>query len=164
MSMIGNLLRVTKSELEEYLSNSSLLEDKIYDDENENENLVDIDKSWDGIIFLLTGQSLQTAEHNLVRVLFSGQLVDEEQDLGYGPAHYLTPEQVSDLNNEISSITIAELKGRFNPKKMNELDVYPTIWDEGDDAFEYVADGFSTLQNTFAKATRNGEAIITFLN
>ena len=164
MSMIGNLLRVTKSELEEYLSNSSLLEDKIYDDENENENLVDIDKSWDGIIFLLTGQSLQTAEHNLVRVLFSGQLVDEEQDLGYGPAHYLTPEQVSDLNNEISSITIAELKERFNPKKMTELEVYPTIWDEGDDAFEYVADGFSTLQNTFSEATRNGEAIITFLN
>ena len=164
MSMIGNLLRVTKSELEEYLSDSSLLEDKIYDEENENENLVDIDKSWDGIIFLLTGQSLQTAEHNLVRVLFSGQLVDEEQDLGYGPAHYLTPEQVSDLNNEISSITITELKERFNPQKMTELEVYPTIWDEGDDAFEYVADGFSTLQNTFAEATRNGEAIITFLN
>jgi hypothetical protein len=36
--MIGNLLRVTKSELEEYLNDSSLLEDKIYDDETENEN------------------------------------------------------------------------------------------------------------------------------
>ena len=67
MSMIGNLLRVTKTELEEYLKDSSLLEDKIYDVETENENLVDIDKSWDGIIFLLTGQSLATAEHNLVK-------------------------------------------------------------------------------------------------
>lgn len=164
MSMIGNLLRVTKSELEDYLKDSSLLENKIYDDETENENLVDIDKSWDGIIFLLTGQSFATAENNLVRILFSGQLIDEEQDLGYGPAHYLTPEQVAELNNEISTITIADLKQKFNPKKMNELEVYPTIWDEGDDAFDYVVDGFLTIQNVFANATKNEEAIITFLN
>jgi len=164
MSMIGNLLRVTKSELEDYIKDSSLLEHKIYDDETENENLVDIDKSWDGIIFLLTGQSLATAEHNLVRVLFSGQLIDEKQDLGYGPAHYLTPEQVTELNNEISKITVADLKQKFNPEKMTELEVYPTIWDEGNDAFDYVADGFSTLQNVFADATKNKEAIITFLN
>jgi len=164
MGMIANLLRVTKSELEGYLKDSSLLEDKIYDDETENENLVDIDKSWDGIIFLLTGQSLATAEHNLVRILFSGQIIDEEQDLGYGPAHYLTPENVAELNNEISKITTADLKQKFNPEKMNELEVYPTIWDEGDDAFDYVADGFSTLQNVFADATKNGEAIITFLS
>ena len=162
--MIGNLLRVTKSELEEYLNDSSSLENKIYDDENENENLVDIDKSWDGIIFLLTGQSFATAEHKLVSLLFSGQIVDEEQDLGYGPAHYLTPEQVSELNNEISSITISELKEKFNPEKMTELEVYPAIWDEEDEAFDYIADGFLTLQNVFAEATRNGEAIITFLN
>jgi len=164
MGMIGNLLRVTKPELEGYLKDSSLLEDKIYDDETENNNLVDIDKSWDGIIFLLTGQSLTTSEHHLVRILFSGQLIDEEQDLGYGPAHYLTPEQVAELNHEISTITIADLKQKFNPEKMTQLEVYPTIWDEGDDAFDYLADGFSTLQNVFADATKNGEAIITFLN
>ncbi|QES90887.1 DUF1877 family protein [Rhizosphaericola mali] len=162
--MIGNLLRVKQSELEEYLQNSSLLEDRINDDETENKELTDIDKSWDGIIFLLTGQSLANAEHNLVRVLFSGQLIDEEQDLGYGPAHYLTPKQVAELNTEISAITINDLKLKFNPQKMNELEVYPTIWDEGDDAFDYVADGFKTLQDVFAEATKKGEAIITFLN
>lgn len=162
--MIGNLLRVTKSELEEYLKDSSLLEDKIYNDETGNENLVDIDKAWDGIIFLLTGQCLATANHNLVKVLFSGQLINKEQDLGYGPAHYLTPEQVTELNNKISTITIVDLKEKFDPEKMNKLDVYPAIWDEGDDVFDYVADGFLTLQNVFAKATKNGEAIITFLN
>ena len=164
MSMIGNLLRATKSELEEYLKDSSLLEDKVYDDETENEKLVDIDKSWDGIIFLLTGQSFASAEHKLVRVLFSGQLIDEEQDLGYGPAHYLTPEQVAELYNEISAITTADLKQNFAPERMMELGVYPEIWDEGDDAFDFVADGFSTLQNVFADATKNGEAIITFIN
>ncbi|WP_236582261.1 YfbM family protein [Sphingobacterium spiritivorum] len=164
MGMIANLLRVTTSELEAYLKDSSLLEDSIYNDEEDTENLVDIDKSWDGIIFLLTGQSLATAKHNLVRILFSGQIIDEEQDLGYGPAHYLTAEQVAELNGEISAITIADLKQRFNPEKMNELEIYPIIWDEGDDAFDYLADGFLTLQNVFAEATKNKEAIITIMN
>lgn len=164
MSMIGNLLRVSETELEDYLKDSSLLEDQIYEDEKENENLVDIDKSWDGIIFLLTGQSLMTADHNLIRVLFSGQLIDEEQDLGYGPAHYLTPEQVLELNNEISTLTVSDLKQRYNPDKMTELEVYPTIWNEGDDAFDYILEGFLTLQNVFSEASKKGEVIITFLS
>ena len=165
MSMIGNLLRVSEAELEEYLKDSSLLEDRVYDDESEteDESLDDIDKTWEGIIFLLTGQKLENANHPLVNVLFSGQLIDEEQDLGYGPAHYLTPEQVKELNNQISKITVADLKQKFNPSKMTELEVYPTIWEE-DDAFEYVADGFSALQNIYAEAVKNDEAIITFLN
>ena len=164
MSMIGNLLRVTKTELSAYLQDSSLLEDSIYDEDSENDKLVDIDKSWDAIIFLLTGQSFATSQHNLARVLFSGQLIDEEQDLGYGPAHYLNPEQVAELNNEISHISMADLKERFDAKKMTELEVYPAIWDDEEEAFDYVAEEFLTVQNVFAEATKNGEAIITFLN
>lgn len=61
MSMIANLLRVTKAELEEYLNDSSLLESRIYNDESDEEDpcLVDIDQSWDGIVFLLTGKALR---------------------------------------------------------------------------------------------------------
>ena len=87
MSMIGNFLRVTKTQLEDYLKDSTLLETRIYDEESDDEdpNLVDIDKSWEGILFLLTGQNLETIDHPLAKVLFSGQIIDEDQDLGYGP-------------------------------------------------------------------------------
>jgi hypothetical protein len=165
MGMVGNLLRVSKTELDNYLVDSSQLEERIYREEEEPDNsLVDLDKSWDGIIFLLTGQSLANATHPLVRALFSGQLIDEEQDLGYGPAHYLTPEEVAEINRQISGIQESDLKQKYDPAKMTELEVYPTIWDEGDDAFTYVANGFKTLQETYAEATKNGEAIITFIN
>ena len=129
MSMIGNLLRVTKSELEEYLKDSSLLETRIYDDEAEEPepNLVDIDKSWDGIIFLLTGQNFENSDHPLTKVLFSGQIIDENQDLGYGPGQYLTPEQVKDLNEEISKISVKELSEKYDAQKMMELEVYQTL-------------------------------------
>ena len=70
MGMIGNFLRVSSAELEEYLKDSSLLENRIYDEECEDEdpNMIDIDKSWDGIIFLLTGQSFENSDHPLTRV------------------------------------------------------------------------------------------------
>lgn len=164
MSMIANLLRVSKDELEKYLHDSSLLEQRIYSEEAEPEELVSIDQTWDGVIFLLTGSGIASANHPLVRVLFSEKMIDEGQDLGYGPGHYLTPEDVVALNNEISTLTLAELKTRFNPAKMNEQAVFPPIWNEGDSAFDYIAEGFSTLQKAFAEASKNGEAIITFLN
>ncbi|MBC7884571.1 MAG: YfbM family protein [Saprospiraceae bacterium] len=165
--MIGNLLRVTKTELEEILKDSSLLESKIFteDADDESPNLTDIDKAWEGIIYLLTEQTIANTDHPLVRVLFSGQIIDEEQDLGYGPAHFLTPEQVAELNIEISKITIADLKEKYDPKKMMELEVYPTIWEQdGDDAFDYIREYFESLQQVYSDATKNGEAIITFLN
>ena len=165
MSMIGNLLRVNKAELEDYLKDSSLLENRIYNEsENQENGLANIDKTWDAIIFLLTGESFSKAKDPLVKVLFSGQIIDEQQDLGYGPGHYVTPEQVVDLNNQISKMTIADLKQKFDPEKMTELEIYPTMWDQGDDAFDYVAEGFSTLQDVYAEAAKNGEAIITFIS
>lgn len=164
MSMIGNLLRVTKTELEEYLKDSSLLENRIYrEDDVEDPNLVDIDKSWAGIIFLLTGQNFDNSTHPLAKVLFSGQIVDQEQDLGYGPGQYLTPDQVKELNEEVSKISIDELSKKYDAKRMTELEVYPNIWEDEDEA-NYLTKYFQTIQEVYAEASKNDEAIITFIN
>ena len=165
MSMIGNLLRVTRTELEEYLKDSSLLENRIYKDDSDDEdpNLVDIDKSWDGIIFLLTGQNFDNSNHPLTKILFSGQIIDEGQDLGYGPGQYLTPEQVKELNDQISKISVEELSKKYDAKKMTELEVYPNFW-EDEDEVNYLTEYFQTIQEVYAEASKNDEAIITFIN
>lgn len=165
MGMIGNLLRVTKAQLSAYLLDSSLLLDNIYLEETEegNPNLEDIDKSWNGIIFLLTGQNLDDSDHPLTRVLFSGQLIDESQDVGYGPAHYNTPEQVRELNDQISIISEHELTKRYDAKKMAELDIYPGIWDDAE-SLSYLLEYFKTIQKIYALAAEKDEAIITFIN
>lgn len=165
MSMIANLLRVTTEELNDYLKDSSLLENRIYPETEEQEDtgIVDIDKSWEGILFLLTGQNLETLEHPLGRILFSGQMIDEEQDMGYGPAHYLTAEQVKTLYAEISSITTTELAQRYDAQKMIALEIYPNIWEESD-IVDYLTGYFEIMRQLYAEATKNGEAVITFLN
>lgn len=72
--MTGHLLRVSPAELHTYLADSTQLEDRIYRNASKDRALEEIDKTWDGIIFLLTGQSFAQADHPLTRVLFSGQL------------------------------------------------------------------------------------------
>lgn len=164
MGMTGHLLRVSHEELDTYLADSSLLEDRIYNSEAQDEHLLDVDKAWEGIIFLLTGKNIQTATSELVQIFFSGDLIDEEQDLGMGPAHYLTNEQVVNLNNQISSLTEADLKHKYDPNRMKELSVYPDIWDEGEEAFDYIYVNFVALQTFYSEAAKNGEAIITFIS
>ena len=160
MSMIANFLRVADKELEEYKKDSQLLEDRIYNDDND-PNFIEIGKSWDGIIYLLTGDNAENATGELLNIIFSGQLIDEEQDLGYGPAHYLKSEQVKEMNKKISGIGIEELRQRFKPDEMTNLEVYPWIWEEGEMAFEYLFDNFEELRKFYSAASENDQAIIS---
>lgn len=163
MGMIANFLRVSESELNDYLKDSSLLADNIYSDE-ENSNLADIDKSWGGILFLLTGQGLEELEHPLSRILFSGELIDEDQDLGYGPAHYLTVLEVKEIYNEISKISTEELRTRYDAEKMEELGIYPNVWDDNEESLDYLLDSYKDVLKVYSEAVKNNQAIITFIN
>jgi hypothetical protein len=164
MGMIANLLRVTAAELEAYKDNSVLLQDRIYRDEAPDDPaMVDIDKAWDGIVYLLTGQNSSASGHPLARIIFSGRLVDANQDLGYGPAHYLNPEEVVAIHRQIATISVNELAEKFNAEEMKIIGVYPNAWDH-DDIVDYLTEYFETVQEVYALAAERGEAIITFIN
>jgi len=167
MGMIGNLFRVTMKDLEEILEDSSLLEDLVDAEDNVSlNNLLDIDKSWEGIFYLLTGHGiaeLDDAKPPLSWALFSLQLIDEEQDMGYGPAHYIDADQVKQLNKELDNITEEELKQRYNGKQMDEAGIYPEVWAEAE-SLDYVLDYFGQLKEFYKQAEKESMAVITFLN
>lgn len=164
MSMIGMLLRVEKEKLNEILEDSSILEDILSADDND--ALIDIDKTWDGLFYLITGYPVmeyENAKAPLSWFFFSGQLVDEEQDLGYGPGHYITPDQVKLLQTNLSEISTEQFIQRFDGEKMNSLDIYPKIWDQ-EDAREYLLDHLTLIQSFYESAAREGNAVITFIS
>lgn len=167
MSMIGNLFRVTTKDLEAILNDSSILEDKVYsEDSNSLNDLLDIDKSWEAIFFLLTGRPLaefEDATPPLSWSLFSGQVIDEAQDMGYGPAHYITVDQVKQLNIELGKITIEELRRKYDGKKMNEDGIYPEVWDQPE-SLDYVLENFELLRDFYRTAERENKAVITFIS
>ncbi|NRD19475.1 DUF1877 family protein [Winogradskyella eckloniae] len=117
MGMIGTVIRVSEEELNTFLKDSKALENKIYADESYAEDwFLDLDKSWDGINYILIGEiigGLENEPNKLQRALFSFQIIDEEQDLGYGPAQYLNPNQVKETYSELENITDESLKNKI---------------------------------------------------
>lgn len=163
MGMIAYLLRVSPAELDAYRSNNALLEERLHKaDTIEDLALYDIDKSWDGIIYLLTGSNSSDTTQPLSRIFFSGQLIDKQQNLGTGPAHYLEPQEVQELHAAIAGIAPASLKAKFDAAHMKEVGVYPNVWDHEDTA-DYLTEYFETVQEVFAIAVSREEAIITFV-
>ena len=163
--MIMNLLRISKQELESYIYKPDLFLENRVDDAYS----MDIDKAWGGILYLLTGKAFASGSpedevDSLNRIFFSAQFFDEDMDVGYGPAHYLTPEQVAGIHRKIASLTEADLKAHYDPEAMNEEEeLYPSLdWNEED--FEYLYFHFQALQSFFATAASRGEAMITFLS
>ena len=163
--MIMNLLRISKQELESYIDKPDLFLENRVDDAYS----MDIDKAWGGILYLLTGKAFASGSpedevDSLNRIFFSAQFFDEDMDVGYGPAHYLTPEQVAGIHRKIASLTEADLKAHYDPEAMNEEEeLYPSLdWNEED--FEYLYFHFQALQSFFATAASRGEAMITFLS
>lgn len=159
--MTAHLLRTTPEELYRYLEDSTLLAERVQA-AGKDERRYDIDKSWDGIIYLLTGQN-SSSGHPLARLFFSNQLIDKEQNLGTGPAHYLLPAQVQELHATLSSIQAETLKARFNAAAMTAAGVYPgNAWqEEGTD--DYLAEYFELVQEVLATAAAGGDALITFI-
>ncbi|UII27172.1 YfbM family protein [Fulvivirga maritima] len=167
MGMIGNVIRVSQEELNEFLNNPVTLEKKIYSDQSfEADWFLDLDKSWDGINYILTGDIIGGLENEpdiLQRAFFSFQVISEEQDLGYGPAQYLNPTQVKETYSELEIMTNDILKSKVNGSEMNELGIYPEIWTEPESE-EFLIDSFNEFKEFYKKAAENNQAIVTYVN
>lgn len=167
MGMVGNYLRVSNEELEKYLADSSLLEDRVYEDDIDNDKyLIYVDKSWEGLFFLLTGKSLATSDEAstpLQWTLTAPQFIDPDQDMGYGPAVYTTIEQTKEVHNALNKITVDELRNKFDGKLMMKLEIYPGGWDD-DESLEYLIENFNSVKDFYSKAAADNQAVIIFLN
>ncbi len=167
MGMIGNYLRVSQEELDEYLKDSNKLEERIYSEENsDDKNLIDVDKSWEGIFFLLTGKSLATFEDAttpLRWILVPPQEIDPDQDLGYGPASYTNPIETKEVHDALNNITVEQLRNNFNGKLMIEMGVYPEVWDEKE-SVDYLIESFHSVREFYNKAVQEKQAVLFFIN
>jgi Domain of unknown function (DUF1877) len=164
MGMTLTLLRVSNTQLQQYQNDSEILYNTVYNDgSDESDAMIDIDKAWNGLFYIMTGNNIgDNSTHPLTKVLFSEQFVDAEQDMGYGPAHYVSPAQVAELSALLSKTTLEDLIENFDAEKMEAADVYPSIWRE-EGIFDYLFSYFKEVQEFYAEAAKSNEAVITFI-
>ncbi len=167
MSMIQNFLRVDSETLDRFLADSRILSNTVYSKESIGlDNLIDIDKAWEGIFFLLTGESIGTCDQAippLSWLLVAPNDIDRNQDMGYGPATYTTIEQTRQIHLALQEISPEELRQRFDATTMLEKDIYPDIWDD-ENALDYLLQYFEDLKVFYQMAALHHEAVILFLN
>ena len=165
MGMIGNYLMVTPDVIEKILAEELSANEVLYDENNNEENFLDIDKSWHAIHFTLTGEIDEgDGEDPLSKVIFSGQLLGDE-DVGFGPPMYLSVEEVEAANTALQNVSDEAFKARFDVTAMQENDIYPVTHDEdASDFLTYVMSYFSQVKDFFAKAAQNYKCIIFFIN
>lgn len=169
MSMIGNLLRVSEAELNNYRENSALLEERIYRDFDANdidEAMVDLDKAWNVLAFLLGNTAAEYEDEPLAQLIFGHHTLDEDQDVGYGPARYLTVAEVQELHQALSQLSDEDIQNRFSPAQCEANDIYPSFWIDEDaaDLWEYIQNYLTVLRTTYQLAAARKEAMIVYLN
>ena len=96
-------------------------------------------------------------------LIFNSQLIDEEQDLGFGPAAYNTPNQVEIITKKLNALNLKDLESRFDGNALNKAEIYPEIWNESESK-KYAFDNLKSVIKFFNEATKNNEAIISYIN
>ncbi len=161
MGMRAALVSISPDELGALLEDSSEVESFFFArcDADDPLKAIDIDKSWAAIHFLLTGTAWGGDEPECLPVL-GGTPIGEEMD--FGPARFLSPEQVQEVDGILSSVPTAELKKRFIPSQLEAAEIYPAgIWEEeGEEGFEYIAHWYEQLREFYRLAAEQGNAVL----
>jgi hypothetical protein len=124
--------------------------------------VVDLDKSWHGIQFLLTGTD-GGGNAPLDFIAVGGKEIGKI-DVGYGPARALSPELVADIASRLASLPDDELRSRFDPPKMMAKKIYPEIWsDPEDDTDGYLMEHVTLLREAIAGAVSRGQGLVLVL-
>jgi hypothetical protein len=163
--MMTYYVRVSPAQLDRLLKDPKSIHAFLHPDDEKTQDdgrQMDIEKTWDIIHFLLTG-SREAVEGPLNDVVSGGEDIGDE-DVGYGPARYLTPEKVAKAATALSQIPFEALWKRLDLKAMKAADVYLSEsladdeWHRG-----WVKQHYEALRKFFAQAAAAHEAIILYL-
>ena len=127
-------------------------------------DVLDLEKAWHGVHYLLTGAVEPGPELRSQAVLGGVELGDDPEGFsGYGPARYFRAAQVRQLSQELGRPELeSEAAARFDAARMSQLQIYPG-WREGEQDKEWLMDAFRRLRNFYLSAAAQGRAVITCL-
>jgi hypothetical protein len=122
------------------------------------EDGLNLEKSWHVLHYLLTGKT-EKAPPPLGNAILGGKKIGK--DLGYGPARFLTSQQVRDVAAALASISRNDLSRRFDLKVMIAARIYP-VKDASE--LELAQEYFEQLSNYYSGAAASGYAMLLYID
>jgi hypothetical protein len=117
---------------------------------------VELDKWWHILHYLVT-ESAEEADPPLGLAILGGRPVGD--DLGYGPALILTPEEVAAVSVALDALDDDTLAERWIPPPGVYLAEHVD-----DDEFEQAADLLETVRETYREAAARGDAMLKWVS
>ena len=127
-------------------------------------DMIDIDKAWHGIHFLLTGSAWE-GKGILSFIINNGRNIGDI-DVGYGPARAFSAAETREIYLALKGVALAELRAAYNPHKFAARDIYPDIWDDEDETEEgitYLLEHFSAMRKFIGSLVAAECGMIVFL-
>ncbi|SNY66645.1 YfbM family protein [Paractinoplanes atraurantiacus] len=145
--------RLPSDEVDAVLDNPEAIDALLYGD---GPGQIDLDKSWHGIHFLLTGTTWDITEGAGSAVL-GGTVVGD--DNGAGPPRLLRPTEVQAVAAALAPITSGTLRARWDPAALSEAEIYPDAWD-ATDFDSYLEPNFTILRAFYESAAAENQAVL----
>lgn len=161
MSMCELIMRLSKAQLDQILSDHDYFW-TLREQWRDTDHCIDIDKTWHAIHYLFTNKAW--GGPTPARWIIEGDVPIPELDGGYGPASYLTPDQVLKVNELLKNVPEEELRKMYNPRKLDSADIYPHTWyRDSNSEFEYLVYHYKKLRTLYQKAAEANEHVIMLI-
>jgi len=174
--MNGNWLRVSPNELDHARTDLGWAHELAMKERDDNsERWTATDKAWNGLDFLLNRLGFEVplvlGAESFIELPDvepdSEEMFDFleslEDDWGYGPPSYLTPEQVTAAAAQLADLTEEDLLRGVDPSELNGADIYPGGWERPGE-LAWVAHYLPDVRSFFATAAKDGDAVICWLD
>ena len=130
---------------------------------------VNLDKAWAPLHFLLTGTAMAGDEPACYLACGGDELagdVDDERE--YSSIRALTPDQVASFDRHLSSLTVEELRRRFDVERMSELRIYSkrrrsTTRADDEETLDHLIGAFEDLRTFVRETAASGAGAIAYL-
>lgn len=162
MSMCASFASIDRNLIVRLQRDPSLIHELIEAQGEGAPEILDIDRSWHGIHFVLTG-SAEGGEGPLAAAVFGGEEIGD--DIGYGPARLLMPQEVQAVASALLDLGPEAFESRYDPEALTAEGIYPDgIWSEDPAAArDYLVDNFKELQGFYARSSRAGAGILMWV-
>lgn len=118
-----------------------------------------LDKSWHCLHFVLAGHPTESGDSAAGMSILGGtEIPDRAQGMGYGPARYLTAEQVKAASEALQQFPIEERSREFNQNQAEAAQIYCPNFTP-----EELQHYFQVLQSYYQEAAAKGHAMLLWI-
>ena len=160
MGMCAVYQEVKEEDLKKLLESDDFFEDIEELEEKDGTDLCDIDKMWNALYFLLTGELYSSKDNLLDELIFGSENINEESE---EVARYIPKEKVIEISKKINEINFQDWLKNFDMNKFKENEIYPDIWDyteEKEEIMKELSEHFENLKKFYNKVAENKNIVV----